>query len=47
MSSLNAVKALLAELSSALGFSLAARAKETFVHLVDDIEAFTDQVLIA
>lgn len=46
MSRLNAVSALLAELSSALGFSLAARAEETFVHLANDVEAFTDQVLV-
>jgi hypothetical protein len=44
MSSATAVNALLAELSSVLGFSMAVRDGESFMSLVEDIEGFTDRV---
>ncbi len=42
-----ALNALLTELSSLFGFSMAARDRKTFVALANDIDAFTDHVFVA
>jgi hypothetical protein len=42
-----AVNALLAELSSVLGFSMAARDSESFLTLAKDVDRFTDRVFVA
>jgi hypothetical protein len=39
--------ALLAELSSVLGFSMAARDSESFISLAKDVDGFTDSVFVA
>jgi len=42
----SAVNALLAELSSVLGFSMAARHSESFIILAKDVDGFTDRVFV-
>jgi hypothetical protein len=45
-SSAPVVNSLLAQLSSELGFSIAARMRDDFIPIGEDIDAFTDKVMV-